>query len=166
MPKEFGYLIKNLSSDVVAIAVIIIAVVSYGLYRGKENLVSLLVSLYIGMVAYTSSPFLKSLLFFKQNNTQVFFSKLIVYLILVVVINIVMNRVISPSFAMTRARNYIEIALLAIAVSASAIVIAFNTLSLSLAYTPSLISGNILASSTALFSTLISSLVIIFFCGR
>ena len=73
MTKSFLGIFRGLSSDVVAMAVIFLAVMAYGLYRGKESLVSLLLSLYIGMTAYNSSAFLKSLIFFKQNNTQIFF---------------------------------------------------------------------------------------------
>jgi hypothetical protein len=165
MSKVVG-LIKGLSSDVVAFAVIFVAVAAYGLYRGKESLVSLLISIYLGMAAYNTSAFLKSFLILKQNNTQVFFSHLIVYLVLVIIINLVISRIIGATFVMSKMRNWLDIALLSIAVVASFVVIAFNTLSLSLAYSPNLLSASLLASGTALLWTLIASFVIVFFAGR
>lgn len=157
---------KGLSSDVIAFAIIFLAVAAYGLYRGKESLVSFLISLYLGMIAYTSAPFLKSLLFFKDNSTQIFFSKAVVYLIVVIAINFAVSKIIGVGFAMSKVRNWIEIAALSVAVAASAIVIAFNALSLQLIYTSSLISTSVLASGVALFWTLIGSLVIVFLATR
>ena len=67
---------------------------------------------------------------------------------------------------MSRMRDWLEVLAMSVAVTASFIVISFNILSLSAAYTPSLIAAHILASSTALFWTLVGSFVIVFFAAR
>lgn len=165
MTKIIGFT-RGLSSDIVAFAVIFVAVMSYGLYRGKESLVSLIISLYLGVAAYSSSAFLKSLLFFKGNNTQVFLSKALVFLVIVILINFVINKIIGVTFSMSKVRNWIEIAILSVVVVASTIVIAFNILSFSPIYSPSLLPVSLLASGLALFWTMVGSLVVIFFVAR
>ncbi|HAO64769.1 TPA: hypothetical protein DCQ44_02175 [Candidatus Taylorbacteria bacterium] len=159
-------LLKGLSSDVMALAVFFLAVLSYGLYRGKESLFSLLLSLYLAMTLYSSSTFLKSLLFFRQNNIQLFFSRLIVYFIIVIAINFLINRIIGVRFRMSKIRDWFEVVAMSVAVVASFIVIAFNILALSLAYTPSLLPVSLLSSGTALVWTFIGSFVIVFFAAR
>jgi len=163
--KNFSQYLKY-PSDLITFAIIFVAVSAYGLYRGKESLVSLLISLYLGKIVYASSTFLNSLLFFKENSNQIFFSKLIIFAVIVFGINFVISKIIGVNFSLSKVRNWIEIGVLALAVSASAVVIAFNTLGLSVAFTPHILSISILTSASALFWTLIGSLVILFFTAR
>jgi hypothetical protein len=159
-------LIKGFSSDVVAVGAIFIAIISYGLYRGKEGLMALLFSLYLGLTVYNSSAFLKSFVFFNENNTQIFFSKLIVYLAVVVLINLAIDRIISVSFVMSKIRNWFEVVALTAAITCSLVVIGFNSLSLSLAYNPSLLSASLLGSDITLFWTLGASILIMFLSSK
>ncbi len=157
---------RNLSTDVILTAIGVAVLMAYGFYLGKEKLVSLLVSLYLGTLLFSLFPFLANVTLFKENATQVAISHIIIFAIFVLGSEFILRKIISPGFSFSRVRGWMDIGLLSAANIGSLIVIGYKLLSFDAFYQPTLISISVLASSVTFFWTVIVSLVVLYFASK
>lgn len=82
-----------MSFDIIVLAIAFFVIFLFGMYFGKAHLVSLIVSFYPAMLLYERLPFLEWFVFLKGENL-ITLNKLIVFVVLLVLIDIIILRFI------------------------------------------------------------------------
>src|SRR5262245_14971416 len=103
------------STDIIVIFILFVLVAAYGFYRSKGKLISLILSFYPAILLFLNFPYTNSLLIFNKTASQIFISKCIIFLIFLVPIHLILNRIISSTYDYGTSR-LTQIAVLAICV--------------------------------------------------
>lgn len=153
--------ILSASSDAVVIAILVSGFTAYGLFFGKRRLVSAILSLYPTAFIYKLIPFFQEIL--KQTSAipQDVLVKLVIFVLIFIPINFVMNHFVSSEFSFSKIRKFVEAGLLGVVATAIAIAFSYQVINISKLYNFSsgidslFISGNffwwLVASFIALF---------------
>jgi hypothetical protein len=155
----------NLSAffgDFLSLIILVGIIAAYGFYLGKEKVVSLVLALYAGTLAYLHFPYMKSLTvsFGKVS------SKFLLFVAFVAVFHIVFNKFISPSFSVSKAKDWGGLAVMSILAGAVIVVILYHILPFSGMYSLTLAISSLFASQDAVFYTLVAPVVALFFIYR
>ncbi|HJL55689.1 MAG TPA: hypothetical protein QGF60_00575, partial [Candidatus Paceibacterota bacterium] len=105
--------IASLSLDTIILAIVFVVLFAYGLKYGKRRIISLLISFYISIPIILFFPYLEKILFFGETIDMMLYSQIILFLLIVVLINIIIDRVISWELGERGIRKLIEIGVLA-----------------------------------------------------
>ncbi len=157
---------RNLSSDVILTAIGVAILAGYGFYSGKQKLISLLISLYLGAILFTVFPYMNVVTLFKQTPAQLSISRIIIFALFVIAFEFILRKIVAPTFSFSKIRSWLDIVLLSSANIATLIVIGYKLLGFSSFYQPTIIGSTILASTITFFWTMVGSLVILYFTSK
>jgi len=87
------------SYDLAVIAVAAILLFIFALRYGKESILSLIFSLYVGLLVFLHFPYMEQFLFFKESATQLLLSKALIFLVFVVISYVILNRVVYSDYS-------------------------------------------------------------------
>ena len=146
----------HLSTDILIVAVLIGALILYGMSRSAHKLGSLLISVYFATLLFNSFPYYHFL-------PAIIWTKIILWAFFVFIVEFVSPQFVTLPVAFSRVRHWIDIILLALATSFSIIVILFSEIGLQALYTPTLVPVGILTNPAAFFWTLLGSLAFLYY---
>lgn len=158
--------LAGISADFLILAIIFLAIFFYGFFRGKEKIISLILSLYISAFLYIYSGFLNSIILFKQNQSQMVLSKIVVFLAVAVLIHFLLNRFVRGLYSGSRFRNILENVLLSLSATGLLISFSYHIIPIQKFYNFSPAIDQIFASSLSFTIWLLIPIVCFFFLSR
>jgi hypothetical protein len=147
--------IFSVSSDVLIIVVIAIALTAYGLMWGKQKIIALILSLYIGAFIFSFIPF----------NITGTLAQVAAFAAITGIMTFLIERMIIADFSFSKIRKFIEAGFLGIAGTMLLMLLSYHLIEIGSLYNFG--SGiDILFSAKYLFWWLVAPLVILFFNSR
>lgn len=122
------------TTDVMIIFVVFAFIFFYSIRYGKSNSVSLLVSIYIGILTFLSFPYLKEATLLNSSEAQVTISHIVVFFVGIFIINTIIRRFIFTEYSNKKFMKYIEISILSGVSTALLFAFAYHTISLATIY--------------------------------
>jgi len=122
-----------ITTDVSIILVVFAILFFFSTRYGKSNSVSLLISLYIGILAFLSFPFLEEATLLKSSEVQVTISHIAVFLIGVYIIHTIVRRIIFTEYSGKKSK-YIEAGIISGAATMLIFAFAYHTIPLATLY--------------------------------
>jgi len=158
--------IANLSIDTIILLIIFFIFFIYGMRFGKRRIISLMLSLYASIPIVFFFPYIQKIAFFGETDKAVLYSQIGLFILLVVLINIVLNKIVSFELYHRGLRKLIENGFLALASGGLLIAISYHIINISELYDFAGPIDAIFASTVLLFWWLVAPLVVIFFTTR
>lgn len=158
--------LAGISADFLILAIIFLAIFFYGFFRGKEKIVSLILSFYISAFLYIYSGFLNSIILFKQNQSQMVLSKIVIFLIVAAILHFLLNRFVRGLYSGSRFRNILENILLSLSATCLLISFSYHIIPIQKFYNFSTAVDQIFASSFSFTIWLFVPIVYLFFLSR
>lgn len=154
-----------ITTDIIIIFVVFFLLFLYSIRFGKSKSTSLLISLYIGILAFLSLPYIEEVTLLKSSEAQVTISHIAVFIIGVFIIHTAISRVIYIEYPNRRYLKYIEIGLLSGAITGLFFAFLYNTIPFATIYDFGNFIDN-LFSSQYFFWWLIAPIVVLFITSR
>lgn len=123
-----------ITTDIVIIFAVFAILFFFGIVYGKSNITSLLISLYIGILAFLSFPYLEEITFLKSSETQITISHIAVFFVGIFVIYSIIHRVVFTEYSNKKLFKYIEAGLLSGGTTALLFAFAYHTIPLATIY--------------------------------
>ncbi len=117
-----------ITTDVIIIFVVFILLSLYGLRFGKSYIISLLISLYLGILSFLSFPYLEEATLLKSSEVQITLSHIVIFLIGVIIIHTILLRIIYVEYSHKKFFKYIEVGLLSGATTALFFAFLYHTI--------------------------------------
>ncbi len=117
-----------ITTDVLIIFAVFILLSLYSLRYGKSYIVSLLISLYVGILAFLSFPYLEDATLLKSSEVQITLSHLAVFLVGIIIIHKIILRFIYIEYSYRKIFKYIEVGLLSGATTALFFAFLYHTI--------------------------------------
>ena len=116
--------IQAFSLDFIVIAITLFILFVFSMHFGKGAIITLIFSLYIGLLTYLHFPYIEQFLFFNETETQLFFSNAIIFIAFVIISYIILGRVVYSDFSEKTHEQLLEAGLLSAA--ATLLLLAFS----------------------------------------
>ncbi|MFQ5662067.1 MAG: hypothetical protein ACE5F2_02335 [Candidatus Paceibacteria bacterium] len=158
--------IASLSLDTIILAIIFIALFTYGLKYGKRRIISLIISLYISIPIISFFPYLQKVLFLGETVDKMLYMQIILFFLMVVLINILIDRVISWELGERGVRKLVELGALAIASGGLLVSISYHIIPITALHDFAPPIDSIFASGTVFFWWLVIPLAVLLFTVR
>lgn len=153
------------TTDLIIIFVVFILLFFISVRYGKSNIISFLISLYIGILAFLSFPFLEEVTFLKSSEVQVTLSHIAIFIILVLIIHSVIRRVVYIEYSYRKFFKYAEAAILSIATTGLFFAFLYHTIPFATLYDFGTSIDN-LFSSEYFFWWLVAPIVVLLITSR
>ena len=115
--------IINAPQDILITVGTVLVLIAFAYKGGKDRIITLIISLYIGLLLYMNFPYAEQLLVFKASEMQIWFSNVIIFLVFVLVIHKIVGRVIFAAYPHDAMHKWMEA--IGLAAVASALLLAF-----------------------------------------
>lgn len=158
--------IASLSLDTIILAIIFIALFTYGLKYGKRRIISLLISLYISIPIISFFPYLQKVLFFGDTVDKMLYTQIVFFFLIVVLINIIIDRVISWELGSRGMRKLIELGALALSSGGLLIAISYHIIPITTLHDFASPIDSLFASGALFFWWLVIPLTVLLFTVR
>ena len=158
--------IATSSLDTIILIVVFLVLLIYGMKFGKRRIISLILSFYISIPIINFFPYSESISFFGDTEKAVLYSQIGFFALVIVFINIILERVVILEIYSSGARKLIENIFLALAGSGLLISISYHIISISELHDFAEQIDLVFASSVLFFWWLMVPLVVIFFTAR
>jgi len=122
--------LSNLTELSIATVVIILTVAAlfgFSLRYGKDRIIALIISIYIGLLVFLHFPYTEKLLFLQGSDSSILLSRGIVYLGFVLLVYIVIEKVIWAEYP-NGVRRYLDAFTLSLTAAALLLALAYNIL--------------------------------------
>ena len=123
----FETLSGAVTTDVLIIFAVF-AVLFFLAVREKSTIVSIIISLYVGILTFLSFPFLEQATFLKSSETQITLSHIFIFIVLVYVVHLITRRVIYVEYPYGGIMKYAQAILLSLAATALIFAFFYHTL--------------------------------------
>lgn len=123
-----------LTTDVLIVAAVFGALLLFSIKRGKSKGVALLLSLYVGILAFLSFPFLDEFTLLKDSETQITLSHIALFVIGVLVAYFVIKRSTYAEYTGGKAQQLLQAGVLAAGSTALLFAFAYHTLPIATLY--------------------------------
>ena len=123
-----------LSTDIIIIVAVFFIFFFYAIHWGKSNSISLLISFYIGMLAFISFPYLDTLTILKSSETQVALSHLAIFLLGVFIIHYILRYSLYAEYPPHKITKLIQAGILAASSTGLLFAFTYHSFSISLLY--------------------------------
>lgn len=158
--------IANLSLDTIILIVIFLMFFTYAMKYGKQRIISLIFSFYILIPILSSFPYLQKISFFGDTEKAILYSKLGLSVLIIIFINIVIERMINWEFRSYGFRNLAENGLLAIASSGLLVAFSYHIIDISALYNFAPAVNVLFEPAVFFFWWLIAPIIVIFFTAK
>lgn len=156
----------TLSLDAIIIIAVFILFFGYGLKFGKDRIISLILSFYFAFILYSSVPYLDTLTFLKDTDTQVFISKALIFLIFLFISNFIIKRFVYTEFSSKQVKRFFEAGILSVGATILTLAL-YNTIApAESVYNFGAPISNLFSSADLFFWWLVAPLAILFFTVR
>jgi hypothetical protein len=116
--------ITGVSLDILVLAILFVALAAYAFYFGKNKLIAFILAFYPAILLFQAFPYTENLTFWRGSADQVVFSKLLIFLVFFILLNVVLLKVVSGEFAYSRSGKFFQVGILAL--SGVIILLAFS----------------------------------------
>ena len=158
--------IASLSLDTIILAIVFVVLFAYGLKYGKRRIISLLISFYISIPIILFFPYLEKILFFGETIDMMLYSQIILFLLIVVLINIIIDRVISWELGERGIRKLIEIGVLTFVSGGLLMAISYHIIEITTLHDFAAPIDALFASTSMFFWWLVIPFVVLLFTVR
>ncbi|MES2213278.1 MAG: hypothetical protein V4473_00380 [Patescibacteria group bacterium] len=151
----------SLTTDLIVLGIILLIFFFYGIYFGKNRLISLIVSFYPAMFLYGIFPFATKLMILHGGNL-ILLNKILIFLIFLIPLDIIIARFVSVDSGYGGAEHYLRIGVSALILVALTLIFTYSVISFDSLYN---FSSHIdaLFTSTRIFWWYIAPFAILFF---
>ncbi|HZS42872.1 MAG TPA: hypothetical protein VFA52_01500 [Candidatus Paceibacterota bacterium] len=156
-------LTHSYGADLSILVILFILTAVYGLYWGKQRLVSLILAFYPAILLFLNFPYVNNLLLIKATAGQIFVSKCVIFLIFLIPIHLIFNRFVFGDFGFNSNRKFLQAAILSISILILIIVFFYRVVPLTNVYSVSLPLARYLSTSKDFFWWLLVPFVGLFF---
>lgn len=152
--KDIQHLLNMSATDII-VALVVILICVYCYYKGKGVIAALIVSFYPAILMYKFFPYTENFVFFKQNSTQIFFSHLLILVVLFLISFYAMNSLIRNGYSRSGIPGIIDSLLLGLSFVALCLVVLFHVLPATNVYDINSVFFNVFRSDLPSFLALI-----------
>ena len=122
------------TTDVLIIAVVFLAVFFFSIVYGKSNSIALLFSLYLGILGFVSFPFMEEFIFLKSSEIQIVLSRIAVFTVIAGFIYTAIQRSIYAEYPDYKILKLAQAGVLSLSSTALIFAFAYHTLPVSTLY--------------------------------
>ncbi|MEX0652335.1 MAG: hypothetical protein WD509_03345 [Candidatus Paceibacterota bacterium] len=154
-----------MTTDILIIFAVFVGLVFFSIWYGKSSSVSLLISIYLGILTFLSFPYLEEVIFLKSSESQVTLSQIGVFVVGVAVIYFIIRNIIFTEYSYGIITKYLQVILLSGASTALLFAFAYHTIPLTTLYDFNTSIDN-LFSSQYFFYWLVAPILVLFVTTR
>jgi len=154
-----------ITTDIIIIFAVFVGLFFYSVQYGKSNIVSLLISLYVGILTFLSFPYLEEVTFLKSSEVQVTLSHIAVFIVGVLIMHTIVRRVIYTEYSGSKLFRFMGAGLLSATITGLLFAFLYHTIPFATLYDFGDSIDN-LFSSQYFFWWLIAPIVALFITSR
>ncbi len=153
--------LTSVSSDTLIILVLLVIILGIGFKFGRNQLVSLILAIYVAAFLYVNIFFASNFVFVEKSSSMLFWNKLGIFLLFLIPVNLLINK--SLGGYESRGNRFVKIGLLAIALLGLTLAIFYHVVPITSVHNFSSGIDKLFASSTAYTLWLLIPLIVLFF---
>lgn len=143
--------------------IIVVAILTaLSFYKGKSTLFSLILSFYPAAIMYASFPYKAKFIFFNANNSQIFYSHALIFLVFFTLSFLVSRRIVFSTGTRAGIIGFIDALFLSIAVVVLTVALTFHVLPYKDIYNLSTQFQNFFSSSSGYFVSILGPVVVLY----
>lgn len=158
--------IANLSLDTIILIIIFSVFFVYSIKFGKRSIILLILSFYISIPLISFFPYFDKISFFGSTEKALLYSQIGLFIIIIFILNIILDRIVNIEFYYGGFRKLIESIFLGAVSGGLLVAVSYHIVNISVLYNFGNYIDYIFASQTILFWWLIMPFVVIFLTTR
>ncbi|MBI2617924.1 hypothetical protein HYW58_00480 [Candidatus Kaiserbacteria bacterium] len=122
------------TTDVLIIAIVFLAIFFFSVIYGKSNSIALLFSLYFGILGFVSFPFMEEFIFLKSSEIQIVLSRIAIFAVIVAFVYTAIQRSVYAEYPDYKILKLVQAGILSLSSTALIFAFAYHTLPVATLY--------------------------------